>query len=310
MNQIKKVGVLGAGVMGHGIAAHLVGAGIPCLLLDIVPPKFTEEDAKAGLTEKDPRFRNKFALAGIEAIKKSKPSVIYTQRDLKLITVGNFEDDWDKLKDCDWIVEVVVERLDIKQSVFAKVEKVMQPHTIISSNTSGLPLHSLVEGRSALFKKNFLVTHFFNPVRYLKLVEVVSSKETDPQVVRTMSDFLEDVLGKGVVTAKDTPNFIANRIGTFSFMAARKRVLDEDYTVEEVDKILGPAMGKPKSAMFRTADIAGLDTLAHVVKNTYENCPNDESRQVFVMPDVVNKMLANKWFGDKTGQGFYKKSKE
>src|SRR5262245_46747663 len=185
----------------------------------------------------------------------------------------------------------------------------MQPHTIISSNTSGLPLHSLVEGRSALFKKNFLVTHFFNPVRYLKLVEVVSSKETDPQVVRTMSDFLEDVVGKGVVTAKDTATFIANRNGTFSFMAALKRVLEEDYTVEEVDKILGPAMGKPKSAMFRTADIAGLDTLAHVVKNTYDNCPNDESRPVFVMPDVVNKMLANKWFGDKTGQGFYKKEK-
>jgi 3-hydroxyacyl-CoA dehydrogenase len=310
MNQIKKVGVLGAGVMGHGIAAHLAGAGIPCTLLDIVPPKFTDEDAKAGLTEKDPRFRNKFALAGIEAIKKSKPSVIYTQRDLKLITVGNFEDDWDKLKECDWIVEVVVERLDIKQSVFAKVEKVMQPHTIVSSNTSGLPLHSMAEGRSAQFKKNFIVTHFFNPVRYLKLVEIVSSPNTDPQVVKTMADFLEDVLGKGVVYAKDTPNFIANRIGTFSFMAALKRVLEEDYTVEEVDKILGPAMGKPKSAMFRTADIAGLDTLAHVVKNTYENCPNDENRQIFVMPDVVNKMLANKWFGDKTGQGFYKKSKE
>ncbi|MFO1519503.1 MAG: 3-hydroxyacyl-CoA dehydrogenase NAD-binding domain-containing protein [bacterium] len=309
MTQIKKVGVLGAGVMGHGIAAHLAGAGIPCLLLDIVPPKFSDDDAKAGLTEKDPRFRNKFALAGIEAIKKSKPSIIYTQRDLKLISVGNFEDDWDKLKECDWIIEVVVERLDIKQQVYGRVEKVMQPHTIVSSNTSGLPLHSLVEGRSEQFRKNFLVTHFFNPVRYLKLVEIVSSKETDPQVVKTMADFLEVTLGKGVVYAKDTPNFIANRIGTYAFMAALKRTLDEDLSVDEVDKILGPAMGKPKSAMYRTADIAGLDTLAHVVKNTYDNCPNDESHAIFVMPPVVDKMLANKWLGDKTGQGFYKKSK-
>ncbi|MFO1464103.1 MAG: 3-hydroxyacyl-CoA dehydrogenase NAD-binding domain-containing protein [bacterium] len=309
MRQIKKVGVLGAGVMGHGIAAHLAGAGVPVLLLDIVPPKFTEADQKAGLSEKSPAFRNKFALAGIEAIKKSKPSVIYSQRDLKLITPGNFEDDWDKLKDCDWIVEVVVERLDIKQQVFAKVEKVMQAHTIVSSNTSGLPLHSMAEGRSETFKKNFIVTHFFNPVRYLKLVEIVSSSATDPAVVKDMANFLEDRLGKGVVYAKDTPNFIANRIGTFAFMAALKRVIDEDYRVEEVDKILGPAMGKPKSAMFRTADIAGIDTLAHVVKNTYDNCPNDEQRAIFVMPDIVNKMIANGWTGDKAGQGFYKKIK-
>jgi len=308
MTQIKKVGVLGAGVMGHGIAAHLAGAGVPVLLLDIVP-KFTDADGKAGLNEKSPAFRNKFALAGIEAIKKSKPSVIYSQRDLKLITPGNFEDDWDKLKDCDWIVEVVVERLDIKQSVFARVEKVMQPHTIVSSNTSGLPLHSMAEGRSEAFKKNFIVTHFFNPVRYLKLVEIISSPATDPAVVKDMANFLEDRLGKGVVYAKDTPNFIANRIGTFAFMAALKRVIDEDYKVEEVDKILGPAMGKPKSAMFRTADIAGIDTLAHVVKNTYDNCPNDEQRPIFVMPDIVNKMIANGWTGDKAGQGFYKKVK-
>ncbi len=310
MKQIKKVAVLGAGVMGHGIAAHLAGAGIPSYLLDIVPPKFGDDDAKAGLTEKDPRFRNKFALAGIEAIKKSKPSVIYTQRDLKLITPGNFEDDWEKLKECDWIVEVVVERLDIKQSVFSRIEKVMREDTIISSNTSGLPLHSLVEGRTEQFKKNFLITHFFNPVRYLKLVEVVSSKETDPQVLEEMVHFLEENLGKGVVYAKDTPNFIANRIGVYAFMAAIKRAIDEKYTIEEVDKILGPAMGKPKSAMFKTGDLAGVDTLAHVVKNTYESCPNDESREVFTLPPVMNKMLENKWFGNKSKQGFYQKTKD
>ncbi|HKY64068.1 MAG TPA: 3-hydroxyacyl-CoA dehydrogenase NAD-binding domain-containing protein [bacterium] len=309
MRQIKKVGVLGAGVMGHGIAAHLAGAGVPVLLLDIVPPKFSEADQKAGLTEKSPAFRNKFALAGIEAIKKSKPAVIYTQRDLKLITPGNFEDDWDKLKDCDWIVEVVVERLDIKQQVFAKVEKVMQPHTIVSSNTSGLPLHSMAEGRGEPFKKNFVVTHFFNPVRYLKLVEVISSPATDPAVTKDIVDFLEDKLGKGVVYAKDTPNFIANRIGTFAFMAALKRVIEEGWKLEEVDKILGPALGKPKSAMFRTADIAGIDTLAHVVKNTYDNCPKDEQHAIFVMPDIVNQMIAKGWTGDKAGQGFYKKEK-
>lgn len=309
MKQIKKVGVLGAGVMGHGIAAHLAGAGIPSLLLDIVPPKFTDEDAKLGLKEKDPRFRNKFALAGIEAIKKSKPSVIYSQRDLKLITPGNFEDDWDKLKDCDWIVEVVLERLDVKQQVFARVEQVMKDDTIVTSNTSGLPLHAMAEGRSEKFRKNFLLTHFFNPVRYLKLVEVVTSKETNPEVIKTMVSFLEDTLGKGVVYAKDTPNFIANRIGTYAFMAGLKRVIDGSYTIEEADKILGPALGKPKSAMFRTADLVGIDTLAHVVKNTYDNCPNDESRNTFVMPDVVTKMIANKWLGDKTKQGFYKKTK-
>ncbi len=309
MKQIKKVGVLGAGVMGHGIAAHLAGAGIPSLLLDIVPPKFTDDDKKAGLTEKDPRFRNKFALAGIESIKKSKPSVIYSQRDLKLITPGNFEDDWDKLKDCDWIVEVVLERLDVKQQVFARVEQVMKDDTIVTSNTSGLPLKAMAEGRGEKFRKNFILTHFFNPVRYLKLVEVVSSQETNPEVLKTMVHFLEDVLGKGVVYAKDTPNFIANRIGTYAFMAGLKKVIDGKYTIEEADKILGPALGKPKSAMFRTADLVGIDTLAHVVKNTYDNCPQDEARNIFVMPDVVNKMIANKWLGDKTKQGFYKKTK-
>jgi len=314
MREIKKVAVLGAGVMGQGIAAHLAGAGIPVFLLDIVPPKLGAEDEKliqqSPLGKKDPRIHNKFALAGIEAIKKSKPSVIYSKKDLRLITPGNFEDDWDKLSECDWIVEVVIEKLDIKRSVFEKIEKVMKPGAVISSNTSGLPLKAMSEGRSEAFKKNFIVTHFFNPVRYLKLVEVVSSSETDPKVVKDMADFLEDGLGKGVVDAKDTPNFVANRIGTFAFMNALKRVIDEGYTIEEADKMLGPALGKPKSAMFRTADIAGIDTLAHVVKNTYDNCPEDQDREAFIMPDIVNKMIEKGWTGDKAGQGFYKKTKD
>jgi 3-hydroxyacyl-CoA dehydrogenase len=308
MKEINKVAVLGAGVMGQGIAAHLAGAGIPVYLLDIVPPKFSDEDSKNGLTEKDPRFRNKFALAGLEAIKQSKPSVIFSQRDLKKITPGNFEDDWKKLSECDWIVEVVVERLEIKRSVFEKIEKVMKPGAIVSSNTSGIPLKAMAEGRGEAFNKNFIVTHFFNPVRYLKLVEMVSSPQTDPAVVQDMAWFLEERLGKGVVYAKDTPNFIANRIGTFAFMAALKRVIEEGYSIEEVDKILGPAMAKPKSAMFRTADIAGIDTLAHVVKNTHDNCPKDESRDIFVMPNIILQMIEKGWTGNKAKQGFYKKT--
>ena len=309
MKEIKKAAVLGAGVMGQGIAAHLAGAGIPVYLLDIVPPKFTEDDAKKGLNEKSPAFRNKFALGGIEAIKNSKPSVIYSQRDLKKITPGNFEDDWEKLKECDWIVEVVVERLDIKRSVFEKIEKVRQADAIVSSNTSGIKLKDLAEGRSEGFKKNFLITHFFNPVRYMKLVEIVSSAETDPQVVKTMANFLEEKLGKGVVYAKDTPNFIANRIGTYSVMAGIHRMIAENYTVEEADKIFGPAMGKPKSAMFKTVDLVGVDVMAHVAKTNYDNCPEDEQREAFKLPELVQNMIAKGLLGNKAKQGFYKKSK-
>lgn len=310
MKEIKKVAVLGAGVMGQGIAAHLAGAGLPVLLLDIVPPKFTDEDKAAGLTEDSPKFRNKLALKGIEGIKKSKPSVIYSKKDLKKITPGNFEDHWAALGECDWIVEVVVERLDIKKSVFEKIEKVMKNGTIVTSNTSGLSLSSMCEGRSEQFRKNFLVTHFFNPVRYLKLVEIISLPDTDPEVIKHMAGFLENRLGKGVVYAKDTPNFVANRIGTFAFMTALHRVIDEGYTVEETDKILGPALGKPKSAMFRTADLAGIDTLAHVVQNSHDNCPDDEQHDSFVMPKIIHTMIENNWTGNKSGQGFYKKTKD
>ena len=296
--EIKKVGVLGSGVMGAGIAAHLAGAGVPCLLLDIVPKDLP-----------DGGDRNQLARKGLETILNAKPSLIFSKSDAKLIQLGNFEDDFEKLRECDWIIEVVVERLDIKRSVFERIEKVMGPNAIVSSNTSGLSLQSMAEGRSANFRKNFLITHFFNPVRYMKLVELVPGPDTDPEVSCFMSGFLSRALGKGVVLAKDTPNFIANRIGVYSWCSGLQHIIEKGYKVEEADKILGSALGRPKSAMFRTADMVGLDTLVHVAKHTYEACPNDEQRAVYKLPAVIEKMLEKKLLGDKTGSGFYKKTK-
>lgn len=307
--QIKKVAIIGSGIMGSGIAAHLAGAGIPSLLLDIVP-KFTDEDAKAGLKETDVAFRNKLALNGINNfVLNLKPSLIFDKKDARLISAGNMQDDISKIAECDWVVEAVTERLDIKQKVFEQVEKHLKPGAVVSSNTSGLPLKSMAEGRGEAFRKNFIVTHFFNPVRYMKLVEIVSNNETDPKAVAGMADFLETVLGKGVVYAKDTPNFVANRIGVFSWMYTLKESLKDGLTVEEVDKIAGPATGRPKSAAFRTADMVGLDTLLHVAQNTYDLCPQDEQRDIFQIPAVLTQMAEKKWLGDKTKQGFFKKTK-
>ncbi|HSA58069.1 MAG TPA: 3-hydroxyacyl-CoA dehydrogenase/enoyl-CoA hydratase family protein [bacterium] len=296
--EIKKVAVLGAGVMGAGIAAHVAGAGIPCLLLDIVP-----KDLPPG------GDRNAFAKKGLETVLSSKPALIYSKADARKIEIGNFDDDFDKLKDCDWIIEVVVERLDIKKAVFERIDKVMNENAIVSSNTSGLPLKAMSEGRSEKFKKNFIITHFFNPVRYMKLVEMVTGPDTSPEVACFIAGFLDQRLGKGVVYAKDTPNFIANRIGVYGWFAAMREILKDGYKVEEVDKVLGAAIGRPKSAMFRTTDMVGLDTLAHVAKNTYEACPNDEEREVFKLPPIVEKMLEKKLLGDKAGAGFFKKEK-
>ncbi len=307
--EIKKVAVIGSGVMGAGIAAHLANAGIPSLLLDIIP-KFTDEDAKLGLKESDPRFRNKLANHSIQdVILKSKPSLIFDKKDVRLITAGNTTDDSAKMSECDWVIEVVTERLDIKQKVFENVEKHIRPGTIISSNTSGIPLKAMAEGRGADFRKNFIITHFFNPVRYMKLVEVVSSDETNSDTLKTAVSFLENTLGKGVVYAKDTPNFIANRIGVYSWMSSLKIGMEMGLTVPQVDKIAGPASGRPKSAAFRTADMVGLDTLVHVAQNTYDACPNDEQRDAFKIPPAIAQMVEKKWLGDKTGQGFYKKTK-
>jgi len=309
---IQRAAVLGAGVMGSGIAAHLANAGIPVVLLDIVPPELTEEDEKKGLTKDDPRFRNKFSTAGLEGIKKSKPAALYSKRFLPLIEIGNFEDDWDRLAECDWIVEVIIERLDIKQKIFARVDEVRKPGSIISSNTSGLSIAGMTEGRSEDFQEHFLVTHFFNPVRYMRLLELVAGEKTKPEILDFFTDFGRFRLGKGIVFGKDTPNFIGNRIGTFGMAATINAMVEMDYQVDEVDAITGPAMGHPGSASFGTADLVGIDVLAHVVNTIYEGCPDDPQREIFKLPEFVTEMIKAGSLGRKTKAkgGFYRIQKE
>lgn len=300
--EIKRAAVIGAGIMGAGIAALLANVGIPVLLLDIVPP-----DAK---DSKDRTARNRFAQAGLERAIKARPaSAFYTDRAARLVTIGNTEDDLEKLGEVDWIVEAVFEELNVKRELYDRIEPVRRPGSIISSNTSGLPATMLLEGRSEDFRHHFLITHFFNPVRFMKLLELVAGPDTDPELMRFMGAFCSDTLGKGVVYCKDRPNFIGNRIGTYGFMATVHRMLDEGYRVEEVDAILGQPMGRPRSAVFRTADLAGIDTLVHVADNLYENLPDDPQRERFRMPEFIREMVSRKWLGDKTGQGFYKKEK-
>jgi 3-hydroxyacyl-CoA dehydrogenase len=308
--KIKKAGVIGAGVMGATIAAQLANVGIETILLDIVPPSLAEDDKKKGLSEESKGFRNKFGLNGLNIALKSKPASFYIPENAKLISIGNLEDDLEKLKDVDWIVEVVVERLDIKQSVFEKIETVLTPGTIITSNTSGIPAKEMCQGRSEDFNKYFAITHFFNPPRYMKLLEIVPGPDTLPEVVETLAHICERVVGKGIVYAKDTPNFIANRVGTFSMFAGIKAMVDLGLSVEAVDKLTGPVVGNPKSASFRTADLVGLDTLLHVADNVYEGAADDEKRDIFKAPDFISKMVEKKILGEKTRQGFYKKSKD
>ncbi|MGI9059438.1 MAG: 3-hydroxyacyl-CoA dehydrogenase/enoyl-CoA hydratase family protein [Ktedonobacteraceae bacterium] len=293
---IHKAAVLGAGVMGAAIAAHLANVGIPSLLLDIVP-------TDAG------KDRDKVARIGLEKALKARPTAFYSKRAASLITVGNIEDDLEELADVDWIIEAVVERLDIKHALYTKIEQVLTPGTIITSNTSGLPAHMLTEGRSADFRSHFLITHFFNPVRYMRLLELVPDVDTDPELMQFMQHFATEVLGKGVVLCKDTPNFIANRIGVYGFMSTLNYALREGYTVSEVDAILGPNMGRPKSATFRTADLSGLDTTAHVAANLYQNAVDDPQRETFRVPEVMSEMVQRGWLGEKSGQGFYKRVK-
>ncbi len=308
--QIKRVTIIGSGVMGSGIAAHLANAGIPSYILDIVPKELTEDEKKAGLTLKSPQVRNRLALAGIEHIRKAKPALIYSQKDIAYITPGNMEDNLDFIGQSDWVIEVVTERLDIKKKVFEQVDKYRKQGSITSSNTSGIKLKDMAEGRSKDFKEHFMITHFFNPVRYMKLLEFIVGDDTKQEMVSFMQEFAENVLGKGVVFGKDTPNFIANRVGTFSMLDTIKTMLEDGYAIDEVDAIVGKPMGRPGSAAFGTADLVGLDTFVHVTNNVYENTPNDEKRDVFKIPEFINKMTEKGLLGDKTGQGFYKKIKD
>jgi 3-hydroxyacyl-CoA dehydrogenase len=307
--RIEKVAVLGAGTMGARIAAHLANGGIPCYLLDIVPREPTPEEARKGLTLESPAVRNRIVLAGLEAAKKARPAAFFTPETARLITPGNLEDNLDWCGQVDWIMEAVAEDLEIKRSLFARVETVRKPGTIVTSNTSGLPIHLIAEGRSEDFQQHWAGAHFFNPPRYMKLVELIPGPKTRAGVLDSLNEICDFRLGKGVVVAKDTPNFIANRIGTYAMLNVLHQMQALDMTIEEVDACTGPAIGQPKSATFRTADIVGLDVLVHVVRNIYENIPNDESRDMWRVPAFVEEMLKRGWRGDKTGSGFYKRVK-
>jgi len=306
---IKKVAVLGSGVMGSRIACHFANVGCEVLLLDIVPFELTEEESKKGITSDNKVFRNRIVNQSLDSTLKSNPSAIYRKAFANRITTGNFDDDMDKISTCDWIIEVVVERLDIKQQVFEKVEKYRKTGTLITSNTSGIPIHMMLEGRSDDFKKHFCGTHFFNPPRYLQLLEIIPTPSTDSGIVDFLMDFGSKILGKKTVLCKDTPTFIANRVGVYSIMALFHAVSDLGLTVDEVDKLTGPVLGRPKSATFRTCDVVGLDTLVHVANGLKANCPNDEEKALFELPSYISKMVENKWLGSKSGQGFYKKVK-
>ena len=298
---IKKVAVLGSGVMGSRIACHFAGVGMQVVLLDIVPNEAKESDNKA--------LRNKIVNDSLQAAIKSNPSPLYHKDVVKRVTTGNFDDNLKDIATCDWVIEVVVERLDIKQSLYERVEEFRKPGTLITSNTSGIPIHLLSKGRSEDFRKHFCGTHFFNPPRYLRLLEIIPTPDTDPSVVDFLMHYGDLYLGKTTVLAKDTPAFIANRIGVYGIMGIFQLVDKMGLTIDEVDALTGPIIGRPKSATFRTADVVGIDTLVKVAKGVYDNCPDDEAKEFFQIPAWLNKVVENNWLGDKTGQGFFKKTK-
>ena len=307
--RIKKVAIVGSGIMGSGIACHFANIGVEVLLLDIVPRELNDKEKAKGLSLEDSVVRNRLVNDALMTSLKSKPSPIYSKKFADRIFTGNLEDDLHKIKDVDWVMEVVVERLDIKQQVFEKIEKYRTPGTLITSNTSGIPIKFMNEGRSEDFQKHFAVTHFFNPPRYLKLFEVVPGPQCSQEVTDFLMMYGDKFLGKTSVLAKDTPAFIGNRIGIFGIMSLFHVVKEMGLTIEEVDKLTGPVIGRPKSATFRTIDVVGLDTLVHTANGVKDNCPNDEMRDQFVIPDYVNTMMENKWLGSKTKQGFYKMTK-
>jgi len=307
--RIHKVAVLGSGIMGAGIACHFANIGVEVLLLDIVPKEPNDAEKAKGMDTTHPQVRNRIVNENLIKAVKSKPAPLYHLTFNDHIKTGNFEDDMPKIADVDWIIEVVVERLDIKKIVFEQVEKYRTPGTLISSNTSGIPIHYMNEGRSEDFQQHFTVTHFFNPPRYLKLFEVVPGPNCKPEVVDFLMEYGSRFLGKSAVLAKDTPAFIGNRVGIFCIQSLFHQIKTLGLTVEEVDKLTGPVMGRPKSATFRTVDVVGLDTLVHVANGLHENCPEDERKDIFELPDFIQQMMDEKWLGSKSGQGFYKKIK-
>jgi 3-hydroxyacyl-CoA dehydrogenase len=298
--KIRQAAVIGSGIMGGGIAALLAGAGVKVLLLDIVPFDLNEEE------KNDPAARNRIVKAGLDAALTSSPSLFFNKKDAGRIAIGNLEDDIDKLAGCDWIVEVVLERLDIKRSLFEKVAKIRKPGAIVSTNTSGIPLKDITDGFSEEFRQHFMGTHFFNPVRYMHLLELIPGQDTLPEILAFMAKFGEKNLGKGIVWAKDTPNFVGNRIGIQGISAAMRFMLEDGLTVPEVDAIFGPAMGRPKTAIFKTTDLVGLDIMMHVAKNSYDLCKDDEQRDIMQLPEFVEKMAEKNLLGNKTKAGFYK----
>ncbi len=308
--RINKVAVIGSGIMGSGIACHFANIGVEVLLLDIVPRELNEKEKKKGLSLQDHSVRNRLVNDSLSTALKSKPSPIYDKDFARRITTGNLEDDISKVSEVDWIIEVVVERLDIKQKVFDNLEKHRKKGTLITSNTSGIPIHKMSDGRSEDFQKHFCGTHFFNPPRYLRLFEIIPGPETSAEVLEFLREYGEKFLGKISVVAKDTPAFIGNRIGIFSIMSLFHSVKDMDMTIEEVDKLTGPVIGRQKSATFRTVDVVGLDTLVHVANGLHEEVPQDEQHDLFALPDYIDTMMKNEWYGSKSGQGFYKKIKK
>lgn len=307
---IKEVGILGSGVMGSRIAAHFANIGCKVYLLDIVPRELTENEKKKGLTLQDREVRNRISSENLKNALASKPSPIYHKSFSSRITVGNFEDDFEMLHNADWIIEVVVENLEIKKSIFEKIEQFRKQNSLITSNTSGIPINSMLKGRSENFVENFCGTHFFNPPRYLQLLEIIPTPKTRDDVIDFLMNYGSLHLGKTTVLCKDTPAFIANRIGVYSMMVVFNLMDKMKLSVKEIDTLTGPLTGKPKSATFRTCDVVGIDTLVKVADNIYKDCPDDEERQLFKIPDYVRKMVEKNWLGDKSGQGFYKKTKD
>jgi 3-hydroxyacyl-CoA dehydrogenase len=310
MRKINKVAILGSGVMGSRIACHFANIGVDVILLDIVPKKATDIEVEKGLSIKDKIVRDRIVNEALNIAIKTNPSPLYKKSDSKKIATGNFEDDLKKIEDCDWTIEVVIENLAIKKSVFDQIEQHRKPGTLITSNTSGIPIHSMLTGRSDDFQKHFCGTHFFNPPRYLKLLEIIPTPKTDQGVIDFLMDYGDKFLGKTAVLCKDTPAFIANRVGVFGIMNLFHTIKELKMTIGEVDKLTGPILGRPKSATFRTCDVVGLDTLIKVAKGVQKNCPEDEANAQFSIPAYISKMEENEWLGSKTNQGFYKKGKD